>query len=170
MGLGADDLGLAVEVASSGGLLLGVVVGVEDVVELGAVVAHAVGTVDSVGGVAVDTGADSGVVAADEVEDVTKVLGFETGGADAGQRSLHASAETSVGGRRQVVGRLPGGTQGRALGGLVGGLVVGGVNTLGVGLGNLRLESAEVLQLGDGAAASLDQTCEMLAISVVPLS
>lgn len=78
LGLGADDLGLAVEVASSGGLLLGVVVGVEDVVELGAVVAHAVGTVDSSGGVAVDTGADSGVVATDEVEDVTEVLGCET--------------------------------------------------------------------------------------------
>lgn len=65
---------------------------------------------------------------------------------------------------------MPVGSQGRALGGLVGGLVVGGVNTLGVDLGNLRLESAEVLQLGDGAAASLDQTCEMLVTSVVLLN
>lgn len=161
MGLGADNLGLAVEVASSRGLLLVVVVGVEDIVELGTIVAHAVGTVDSRGGVAIDTGAGRGVVGADEVEDVTIVRGLEAGGADAGQRSLHARAETSVGGRRQVFGGLPGGGQGRALGGLVGGLVVGGVNTLGVDLGNLRLESAEVLQLGDGVAASLDQTCEM---------
>lgn len=97
-------------------------------------------------------------MAADEVEDVTVVLGGEARGADARQRSLHARAETSVRGRRQVVGCLPAGGQGRAACGLVGGVILGGFDTLGVNLGNLRLESAEVLQLGDGAAASLNQT------------
>jgi hypothetical protein len=79
---------------------------------------------------------------------------------NAGQRALHASAKAGIRGGGKAVDGLPVVGQGRAAGGLVGGLVVIGVNTLGVGLGNLGLESAEVLELGDGAVVDLDETWE----------
>lgn len=134
------------------------VVGVEDVVKLGTVVAHAVGTVDTSGSITVDTGADGRGLAADEAKDVTVVVRGEVVGADARQGGLHAGAKAGVRGGGEVVDGLPVIGQSRAAGGLVGGLVVAGVNTLGVGLGNLRLESAEVLELGNLVVLDGDET------------
>lgn len=81
--LGRDNLGLALEVARGGSLVALGVESIENVVKLVAIGAHAVGTIDTSGGVSDDTSADFRSLAADVTEHLTIVLLIEILGPDA---------------------------------------------------------------------------------------
>ncbi|KAI6770993.1 hypothetical protein HG531_009848 [Fusarium graminearum] len=152
--------GLALEVTGVGVAVLVLVVGIEDVSELGLVVTHAVGTVDTSSSIGVDGSADLLVLAADVTEDLVEVLSLEVIGGNTASALDHAVAESLVRDRREGRVGLPALRLRRASGGLVvGGLVVVLVNTLGVGSVGLLLELGVILELDSiTVLANLDQT------------
>ncbi|KAI6776278.1 hypothetical protein HG530_000223 [Fusarium avenaceum] len=157
--LGLLGGGLALEVTGVGGLLLVLVVGIENVGELGLVVTHAVSTVDTSSSVTVDGSADLLVLAADVTEDGVEVLSLEVISGDTASALLHAVTELGVGSRRELSVNLPGLRLLGAAGSLGRGLVVALVDTSGVSSVGLLLELGKVLLLDSSTVlANLDQT------------
>lgn len=159
-GVRVGTLGLsgAVKVASILGLLLAAVIGIKNVGKLLLIAAHAVGTVDTSSGIAIDTGARFGRGLADEAKDVAEFLDSEAGLGDASTGLDHAGAETLIGGRREGLVSLPVVGQLGALVHLATGLVLGHFHGLGRGPVDLLLQGVKVLELCGFAARNLDQT------------
>lgn len=159
---GAARLGdsLAIKVTGVGSRLLGLVVGVEDVSELLGGVAHGVSAENTGGGVAVDTSARVGVLAADVSKDIAVVIGRQAGGRSARDGVEHALAQGVIGGWGQGRGGGPRSTDGRASSGRVGGRVGSHGDGAGGGGGDAGAQGRVGLELLDaGRVDNADQTC-----------
>ena len=156
--------GGAIEVASAGAAALVLVVGVEDVGELLAGVAHEVRAVDAAGGVSLDTGAGSLVLTADVAEDLAEVLLLQVLGGNARGGLLHALAQRGVGSRGQDLGNLPVVAKGGARSGLVLGSVLVHLDTLRLDLLHNLDELVVVLHGGGLAVLDLDETVVVLLL------
>lgn len=159
--------GLTAEVAGGGSVILVLVVLVHDVAELLEGVAHGIGAVDTGGNVTLDASAGSGVVTADDAEELTVGSGLNVRVRNAGKGVVHALAEALVGGRGEsAAGDLPVGSDIRALSGLVGGRV--GIKFDGLGLGgeDVGLELVVVLHGLGGVAGNIDETIVVVLLEV----